>query len=297
MVHVFPHIRSFTCWEPQFDIADMNYFSHLSQLTLLRIPFTEVIVNQILRYIEMHDLAVSSSKAFSSGNDQGSMQARERKHLEKICLEFVMQDDFAGGGVVAANGGFPDFNLCRIFKKCKGLKIFTVEFKDGLMVTPPVSYVGTESLPSIPSSSNLYVSGTALDTLVHVQLGQNVQNSAISTIMSYCPHLRHIHCNRCPDLQDIDLAASVAKSINVEGTLECFYVYEAPQLTFASFQLLIESFPGLQRFGNLTRWAVNCEGIQQVVRNIRENNIDVEILCGSHWFSSPCMKSVPLAPM
>ena len=123
MVHVFPHIRSFTCWEPQFDIADMNYFSHLSQvrkihsfqkslarsiiwrckiemqtsifsrqqLTLLRIPFTEVIVNQILRYIEMHDLAVSSSKAFSSSNDHGSLQARERKHLEKICLEFVMQ--------------------------------------------------------------------------------------------------------------------------------------------------------------------------------------------------------------
>ena len=52
---------------------------------------SEVIVNQILRYIEMHDLAVSSSKAFGSGNDQGSLQARERKHLEKICLEFVMQ--------------------------------------------------------------------------------------------------------------------------------------------------------------------------------------------------------------
>ena len=58
---------------------------------MLRIPFTEVIVNQILRYIEMHDLAVSSSKAFSSSNDHGSLQARERKHLEKICLEFVMQ--------------------------------------------------------------------------------------------------------------------------------------------------------------------------------------------------------------
>ena len=51
------------------------------------------------------------------------------------------------------------------------------------------------------SSSSLYTSGTALDTLVHVQLGQNVQNSAISTILSYCPNLRHIHCNRCPDLQ------------------------------------------------------------------------------------------------
>lgn len=182
------------------------------------------------------------------------------------------------------------------YSRCKGLKIFTVEFKDGLMVTPPVSYSGTDSLPLL-SSMNSYSSGTALDTLVHVQLGQNVQNSAIATIISYCPHLRHIHCNRCPDLQDMDLAACVAKSVNIEGTLECFYVYEAPQLTFASFQLLIESFPGLQRFGNLTRWAVNCEGIQQVVRNIRENNIDVEILCGSHWFSSPCAKSVSLAPM
>ena len=54
----------------------------------------------------------------------------------------LFQDDFAGGGAVGANGGFPDFNLYRIFKRCKGLKIFTVEFKDGLMVTPPVSYVG-----------------------------------------------------------------------------------------------------------------------------------------------------------
>ena len=52
------------------------------------------------------------------------------------------KDDFAGGGAIGANGGFHDFNLCRIFKRCKGLRIFTVEFKDGMMVTPPVSYIG-----------------------------------------------------------------------------------------------------------------------------------------------------------
>ena len=87
---------------------------------------------------------------------------------------------------------------------------YSIIIKDHQHIDVPVSVadmdtsfeiIGTESLPSIPSSSNLYVSGTALDTLVHVQLGQNVQNSAISTILSYCPHLRHIHCNRCPDLQ------------------------------------------------------------------------------------------------
>ena len=62
--------------------------------------------------------------------------------------------------------------------------------------------IGSDSLPLLPSMSS-YTSGTALDTLVHVQLGQNVQNSAITTIISHCPHLRHIHCNRCPDLQVI----------------------------------------------------------------------------------------------
>ena len=65
----------------------------LFQLTLLRIPFTEVIVNQILRYIESHDAAASTTKDFNGGHDAGSENVRERKHLEKICLEFVMQVD------------------------------------------------------------------------------------------------------------------------------------------------------------------------------------------------------------
>ena len=61
------------------------------QLTLLRIPFTEVIVNQILRYIESHDAAASNKGDFKIGHDSGSERTKDRKHLEKICLEFVMQ--------------------------------------------------------------------------------------------------------------------------------------------------------------------------------------------------------------
>ena len=52
-----------------------------------------MIVNQILRYIECHDAAASNTKDFNGGHDVGSEHARERKHLEKICLEFVMQVD------------------------------------------------------------------------------------------------------------------------------------------------------------------------------------------------------------
>ena len=49
MVHVFPHVRSFTCWEPQFDIADLRYFTSLKNLTLLRIPFTGTRAKNCLR--------------------------------------------------------------------------------------------------------------------------------------------------------------------------------------------------------------------------------------------------------
>lgn len=273
MVHVFPHVRSFTCWDPQFDISDMSYFGHLRHLTLLRIPYSENALHQIMRYIERND---TSSAALQL--------PANRLLLERVCLEFVMQDDYlvpnnAGGGL-----GFVEFNLARIFGRCKGLRVFSVDFKEGLMATPPVGYSCLASGSGALTNSRPN-SRTALDTLVYVQLGQVVQNCAVTVILQYSPHLKQFHCNMCPDLQDIDIAACVARSVN-EGALECFYVYEAPRLTFDSFQMLVEGFPSLQRFGNLTRWAINCEGMQQVVHSIRDNNLDVEILCGSHWFSS-----------
>ena len=70
------------------------------QLTLLRIPFTELIVSQILRYIETHDAAALNTKDFYNGGQNDlhshcshacSSQNRDIQHLEKICLEFVMQ--------------------------------------------------------------------------------------------------------------------------------------------------------------------------------------------------------------
>ena len=140
--------------------------------------------------------------------------------------------------------------------------------------------------------------------LVHVQLGQVVKNSAVEAILLNARMLEHLHCYTCPDLSDRELGIYSLKvtapyiifpqiflfcHLHFQSScsrLRCFYIYEAPLLTFDSFQTLLDSFPELKRFGNLTRWAVNCEGIQQVVRSVRQNNLDVEILCGSHWFNS-----------
>ncbi len=37
MVHVFPHVRSFTCWEPQFDLVRKKFEQVLAVLTVLAV--------------------------------------------------------------------------------------------------------------------------------------------------------------------------------------------------------------------------------------------------------------------
>lgn len=209
------------------------------------------------------------------------------KSLEKLCLEFILPDEYMSS-TYHRPPALLEFDLKRIFNCCENLKVFTIEFKNSYLLTPPVGY-NNSCIPQRLLTDNLH----CLSTLVHVQLGQIVQNSAVSTLLLNCPNLKHLHANTCPDLKDHDLSSCALNAL-CKSRLECFYVYEAPQLTGNAFQTLIECFPELCRFGNLTRWAVNCEGIQNVVRTIKTNNYEVEILCGSHWFSSKCSGEVNL---
>jgi hypothetical protein len=184
-----------------------------------------------------------------------------------ILLKLKFQDE-----TILAFNNTEEFDISRFLNKCHNLKVFTVEFKDS-----PIRRTPTISCSSLT---------TCLNNLVHVQFGLVVQNSAISTVLINCPNLRHLHANSCPDLTDADMSVCISRTNHT--SLECFYIYEAPQLTVNAFQILLEGFPNLIHFGNLTRWAVNCEGITQVLRTMRENNLELEILCGSHWFSSTC---------
>jgi hypothetical protein len=118
---------------------------------------------------------------------------------------------------------------------------------------------------------------------------QQWRKKLISTIMGKLVNTAKGVTNRrkCIFFRDDDIR-TYSESAACLSTLECFYIYEAPWLSYHTFEMLVETFPDLCRFGNLTRWAINCEGIQHVVRSIKENNYDVEILCGSHWFASKC---------
>ena len=119
----------------------------------------------------------------------------------------------------------------------------------------------------------------------------------MEAVLKHCPALKHLHCNTCPNLTDLDLASAIgapSPCVRPEPLLECFYIYEAPGLTVNAFELLVDGFPRLQKIGNITRWAINCEGMQKISRTIREGNLDVAVLCGSHWFTSTCAESVQL---
>jgi len=258
LVHVFTMVRSLTCWEPLFDIGDLAYLPHLRHVTLIRIRYSDSMLSSIIHYFE---------------NCKGA------KNLEKVCLEFIVHETTYPAVYI------PEFDVSKIFHNCDKLRMFTIEFKDSLQATPSVGY----SSYNIPRQ----VSRPCFQSLCHVQFGQMVQNSVISVVLQNCPQLINFHANNCPSLHDRDLAAALPIEHSASRSrLQCLYIYEAPHLTISSFNTILESCPNLKQFGNLSRWAVNCDGIQQIVRTIRNNNLDVEILCGSHWFQSTCSKSV-----
>jgi hypothetical protein len=93
MVHVFPFVQDFTCWEPLFNLTDLIYFCHLKKLTLHRIVFTETVFSQLLKFFAtcrsyFHDDRHGVSTAAPS--DIATKESASCK-LEKLSLEFVLQ--------------------------------------------------------------------------------------------------------------------------------------------------------------------------------------------------------------
>ena len=113
LVHVFPLVKSFTCWEPMFDIGDLAYLPHLKHVTLIRIRYSDSMLSSIIHYFE---------------NCKGA------KNLEKVCLEFIVHEQAYPAVYI------PEFDVSKIFHNCDRLKVFTIEFKDSLQATPSVGY-------------------------------------------------------------------------------------------------------------------------------------------------------------
>ena len=205
LVHTFPMVRSLTCWEPLFDIADLAYLPHLKQVTLIRIRYSDAMLSSISHYFE---------------NCKGA------KNLEKVCLEFVVHEQSYPAVFI------PEFDVSKIFHNCDKLKVFTIEFKDSLQATPSVGY---SSYPGAGLARTRPVSRTCFQWLCHVQFGQMVQNSVVSVVLQNCPQLINFHANNCPSLHDRDLAAALP----IQGCCLTFsYKLQYCMLAFCAILLL-----------------------------------------------------------
>ncbi len=50
LVLTMPRIRSLTCWEPQFELQTLCHLNRLRNVTLLRISFSQTMMEEIIRY-------------------------------------------------------------------------------------------------------------------------------------------------------------------------------------------------------------------------------------------------------
>lgn len=49
LVHTMPRVRSLTCWEPQFELQDLCHLHRLRHVTLLRISYSQAMMEHILK--------------------------------------------------------------------------------------------------------------------------------------------------------------------------------------------------------------------------------------------------------
>lgn len=122
-----------------------------------------------------------------------------------------------------------------------------------------------------------------LPELERVQLGKIITYNAVTKLLMASPELKIVHFHTCIDLTDKHLIQAN------NPLIECFYIYEVTScISAGTVHNLMGNFPNLKYIGNLANWGLGCDDIRQIMSTIRDNNYDLQLNAGSHWFCSKC---------
>lgn len=124
-----------------------------------------------------------------------------------------------------------------------------------------------------------------LSKLEKIHLGKSVTAKAVTNLMKCAPNLTRVHFYSCLGLVDADLL-----KVKHEH-LECFYIYEASCISLGIVHSLLRNCPSLQGTGNLNNWGHTCTDVRPVLTFIKDNNLELQLQTGSHWFCSSCFTS------
>lgn len=200
-------------------------------------------------------------------------------HLHDLALRFSLSEQYIS------------LDLSQILKSCPNLHTLA---EDGADVDWKKEFED-DTLSVIPPLINLR----------SIQLGRVVTAQALTELLKRAPALEIAHFYRCPDLTDEHLISLTAKPSNTSHCywqenqnspvypclsqhIECFYIYEASHITAPAVVTLLACCENLLRTGNLSNWGLDCEGIRWIHSTILDNNLNLEINPGSHWFCSQC---------
>lgn len=166
----------------------------------------------------------------------------------------------------------PVVNLDEFLPNCQRLRTLNVDGAN-------ISWESEKPIQSIMSH------------LQKIQLGKIVDINAINGILKCSPALKIVHIYSCNNLNVDSVFSYTDKHDKLLGQnlqIQCFYIYETLSLTKAVQESIINTLPNIKRIGNIRNCGLTTEEIQSLDSWITQNNFDVELGAGSHWFSSSC---------
>lgn len=119
-----------------------------------------------------------------------------------------------------------------------------------------------------------------------IHLGKSVTAKAVMNLMKCALNLKRVHFYSCLDLTDTDLLKVHHQH------LQCFYIYEASCISSETIYTLLRSCPSIQSTGNLSNWGLTCDDVCAVVGLIKDNNFELQLNSGAHWFCSQCFPTI-----
>lgn len=252
----FPHLRKLKITEPMFLPKSLFIIPRtIVMLSLHSIPSTDQWLHSIFEYLN---------------GPQGAA-------LKELSLRFFPGDVL------------PTIDLNSFLPNCRNLRALNL---DGAHVT----WDSDDSSASSSSSPyTLFARSSSppiiMEHLEKVQIGKVITTDALNKILLRCPALRIVHIYSCNQLVVDDILKFKDRNDKLlvrESQIECFYVYETSCLTKDTLQSIANVLPNVKRIGNIRNCGLSSEDIQLMDTWITQNNLNVNLHAGSHWFSSSC---------
>lgn len=246
--------------------------------------------------VSLHLQSIPSTTQWIDDGIYDYLNGSQGKLLKELTLRFFPGETLPLAAA-ATTTTTTTLDLGRFLPNCTGLHTLNI---DGIQIDwknykPDAPAAGRTT----NHNSNRTIVRPQLAHLRKIQLGRTLTLDGLYNILKISPMLKIAHIYSCNQLKASDIYGfSEIDSVNDNNdddlilsslsTIECFYVYETACMSKEALKMIINKFPKLTGIGNIRNCGLHYTDVQALDRWILQNNLNVELSAGSHWFSSNC---------